>query len=302
MRKRKQKTESVDHLEIYRPNDSRDIGWGIRVHDAGYTHVKPGMDYPPQRHPDSYMFTWQQGRRLNAYQIVFIGKGSGVLETEHGGIRPIGAGTVFLLFPGEWHRYRPDPSTGWTERWCGFSGPYADQVFRAFFSVRQPVLQEIPCCRVRRRLRQLTRLLARNDVANVSALVGELVGLLTDLAPYSERENTKTAKAIATARDMLLASFRENVDLEALAARFNMGYSFFRREFKLQTGYAPHAYVLAARLNCAKSLLSSTRQSLASIARESGFATLPYFSRIFRKHVGCTPAQWRRQAKDVGRS
>lgn len=293
---------AIDHLEVYRPDDNRDLGWGIRVNDAGYTHVKPGVEYPPQRHPAPYMFTWQQGRRLNVYQIVFIGKGGGVLETEHGGVCPIDAGTVFLLFPGEWHRYRPDPTTGWTERWCGFSGPYADQVFRAFFSVRQPVLQNVPCSRVRSRLRRLTRLLEGNAAANVSTLAGELVGLLTDLAPHAERERTTSAKEIAAARDALLASFRENVDLEALAARFNMGYSLFRREFKLQTGYAPHAYVLAARLNCAKSLLSSTRQSLASIARESGFATLPYFSRIFRKHVGCTPAQWRRQAKDVARS
>lgn len=38
---------AIDHLEVYRPDDNRDLGWGIRVNDAGYTHVKPGVEYPP---------------------------------------------------------------------------------------------------------------------------------------------------------------------------------------------------------------------------------------------------------------
>jgi hypothetical protein len=26
-----------------------------------------------------------------------------------------------MLFPGEWHRYSPDPATGWDEHWVAFA-------------------------------------------------------------------------------------------------------------------------------------------------------------------------------------
>ena len=95
------------YLALYRPIDNFDLGWGLKVVDAGYTNIRPGDDYPARHHPAPYMFEWETGRRLSNYQIVFIGHGRGVIETERGGRGQIEAGDVFILFPGEWHRYRP---------------------------------------------------------------------------------------------------------------------------------------------------------------------------------------------------
>ena len=61
------------YLALYRPIDNFDLGWGLKVTDAGYTNIRPGDDYPARHHPTPYMFTWETGRRLSNYQIVFIG-------------------------------------------------------------------------------------------------------------------------------------------------------------------------------------------------------------------------------------
>ncbi len=280
-------------LAVYKPIDSFDLAWGIRVTDAGFTNVRPGDAYPPFRHPRPFMFTWEKGRRLDSYQVVFIGRGRGELETEHGGRVNIEAGDVFMLHPGEWHRYRPDPETGWTERWCGFTGTYATQVVGAFFPVRHPVLKGVAPTLVRSRLRTIAGLFRQGLSAVVPALVAQSIGLLADLSAHGVARSNPYSDAIDKACDELLRLSAENVDLEAVARRHGMSYPLFRREFKAQKGFTPHAYIVEFRINQAKALLRGSDMSAREIAEETGFSSLAYFSTVFRKHEGASPREWR---------
>ena len=281
------------YLALYRPIDNFDLGWGLKVTDAGYTNIRPGDDYPARHHPAPYMFTWKTGRRLSNYQIVFIGRGEGVIETEHGGTAEIKGGDVFVLFPGEWHRYRPKKSVGWTERWCGFSGAYAEQVMGAFFPVKSPVVRGANATAVRRRLRCIGRLFKDGRTSCVPSLVAETVGLLTDIAPFAAQRKQSFASAIGNACDELAARFDEDIDLEDLSRRHGMSYPLFRRLFKAQTGFSPHAYVLEMRLNRAKALLRETSLSVEDIGISVGFSSLAYFSAAFQKRLGVSPSSLR---------
>src|SRR5206468_3667841 len=99
---------------------------------AGFTRVKPGMAYPPLRHPLDRLFTWSTGRVLNVYQVVYITAGSGSFESQADPRRilPISAGNAFVLFPGVWHRYSPDPAVGWVENWIELRGEAVDRLLR----------------------------------------------------------------------------------------------------------------------------------------------------------------------------
>lgn len=283
-----------EYLALYRPIDNFDLGWGLKVTDAGYTNIRPEDDYPAQHHPRPYMFTWASGRRLSNYQIVFIGQGEGVIETEHGGTIELKGGDVFVLFPEEWHRYRPKKAVGWTERWCGFSGVYAQQVIGAFFSVKSPVIRGADATVVRRRLRSIGRLFKDGRTVAIPSLVAETVGLLTDLAPFAKQTNRAVSSSIiADACDELVARFDQNIDLEELSRRYGMSYSFFRRLFREQTGFSPHAYVVAIRINRAKALLRETALSVEDVGKAVGFSSLAYFSAAFQKRLGISPSSWR---------
>lgn len=74
-------TADLGNRALYRPIDNVDRGWGVRLLDAGYATVRPHEAYPPQHHPAPYMFTWEKGRCLEDFHILFIGQGRGVLET-----------------------------------------------------------------------------------------------------------------------------------------------------------------------------------------------------------------------------
>lgn len=55
----------------------------------------------------------------------------------------------------------------------------------------------------------------------------------------------------------------------------------------------PQEELIRVRMERAKSLLSRGETRMASIAKASGFSSLAYFSRAFRRHTGMTPRQYR---------
>lgn len=69
------------------------------------------------------------------------------------------------------------------------------------------------------------------------------------------------------------------------------------RRFKQETGSSIGDYVRDARLREAKSLLRYTGKSLSEISEYLGFSSQPYFQNVFRRHIGMTPMEYRRQKK-----
>src|SRR4051812_15113192 len=117
----------TDNYFVYMPDNRISATWGCSAVSTGYTEIAPHSDYPPSRHPDDHHFSWSRGRILHAYQIVFISAGRGKLE--FGSQRrhvPVVSGSIFLLFPGEWHRFAPDRASGWTEHWIECRGSAFD--------------------------------------------------------------------------------------------------------------------------------------------------------------------------------
>lgn len=68
---------------------------------------------------------------------------------------------------------------------------------------------------------------------------------------------------------------------------------YFGRAFKRETGLRPMEWLNRRRLQAASQQLVNTRQSVAEIAEACGFASPFYFSRVFRKHFGQSPSEFR---------
>lgn len=56
--------------------------------------------------------------------LLAITLGQGILKTATCPHLAIHAGDIFILFPSQWHRFRPVPKTGWNESFVGFDGDY----------------------------------------------------------------------------------------------------------------------------------------------------------------------------------
>ena len=100
--------------------------WGLSINSVGKQVISENEVYPPQIHPTRYLFNTKNGRILNEYQLLYITKGKGTFTSSSAGVHQVSEGSMFLLFPGEWHTYMPDKSTGWNEYWIGFNGKIID--------------------------------------------------------------------------------------------------------------------------------------------------------------------------------
>ncbi len=88
---------------IYLPNRPEQSPWECTATAIGHERVLPGSQYPPRRHPVDHHFTWEDGRVLHAYQILYITEGKGYFESGISHKRQqIDGGCIVILFPGIW--------------------------------------------------------------------------------------------------------------------------------------------------------------------------------------------------------
>lgn len=69
----------------------------------------------------------------------------------------------------------------------------------------------------------------------------------------------------------------------------------FVRRFKNATGLSPIEYVHRLRLEESKHMLESSEESVEAIAAEVGYSDPRFLARLFRRHVGMSPTQYRRR-------
>lgn len=105
-----------------------DRKFGLWVNTVGYQSIPPDSPYPLKEHPSGYFFNAEKGRVLREYQLVYITKGRGLFSSDSTPEKQVCKGRLMVLFPGQWHTYRPLRQTGWTEYYIGFEGPAIDAI------------------------------------------------------------------------------------------------------------------------------------------------------------------------------
>lgn len=126
-------------------------------------------------------------------------------------------------------------------------------------------------------------MLAAHLIARYSNICSRPVPLLPGLPGH------KLKKVI----DLVESRFAETISLSELAAEACLSPFHFSRLFQEATGLSPHRYITERRIQDAKARLAEGRLSLVEIALEAGFGSQGNFNRIFRKHTGLTPCQFR---------
>ncbi len=284
------------HLKYLIVNET-DLLWGITVNSVGYQHITPQMAYPPSNHPSRYLFSTQKGRILDEYQLLYIVRGKGYFASGSSKQQSVKEGCMFLLFPGEWHNYRPEKQIGWDEYWIGFKGANIDnRVLTGFFNKQKPIFRIGLYDEVIQLYRQAIEVAENQQVGFqqlLAGIVNHLLGLAYSLDKKVAFEGNNMTLQINKAKVVLRERILEDIDLELVAKDLNMSYSWFRRKFREYTGFAPAQYVQELKLQKAKELLTNSSLSSKEIAFQLRFDDPEYFSSFFKKRNNMTPIQYR---------
>lgn len=89
----------------------------------------------------------------------------------------------------------------------------------------------------------------------------------------------------------------EELSAQALAEQAQVSLAHFRRLFQEAMGAPPHRYILAARLEQARKLLTQTTVPISRIAEDCGFSSQSHLTERFRTVHAATPAEYRAHVK-----
>lgn len=131
-----------------------------------------------------------------------------------------------------------------------------------------------------------------------SACAAITTDILVALARGTDRLQSGDIRKLVTVQ-YLHSYFQENTPISQLAAMEHLSECRYRQVFRNHTGYSPGQYRTILRLQHACDLLTQTDQSVAQIAVNCGYDDVLYFHRLFKKHEGITPIQYRSRNRNA---
>jgi YesN/AraC family two-component response regulator len=140
--------------------------------------------------------------------------------------------------------------------------------------------------------------IASHDIHKVILLIKHL--LQTMVNPISqqmladEKHSFKQA-IIETLMRYMETFYLEDITLKTLVDQVHLNPSYLIRLFREVHDMTPFQYLNTLRMNAAVSYLKESNLTIQEISILSGYGSIHYFSRLFKKKYGISPSIWREQ-------
>ena len=96
---------------------------------------------------------------------------------------------------------------------------------------------------------------------------------------------------------MIGADLSADLSLNSLAEALTLSPSYLSDLFHRETGPTLYQYINEQRMRLAAELLDSTALQIQTIAQHCGVLDVQYFSKLFKKHIGMTPKEYRKRSR-----
>lgn len=266
--------------------DDRDRAWGMCVTAVGQGRTPSGAP-------------------VTGWRLYYMVRGAAVLHVPQRGRQPVESGDALLLDASPGVTCRPDHRRGCLAHQIDFSGMQMERhAADGFFAPLPTVIRAGFDEHLLSLVAQIIELARMRPPGTGRLVAGVLANLLARLEVVHRLGSSadRQRRLVQEARMMLVDPTHDRYALQTLAGELGVGYSWFRRSFRDQTGVAPHQFRLNQRLVRAQQLLADTALPVARIASELGFSSQAYFARLFRRKTGLSPTVWRRNQPTASRS
>lgn len=111
---------------------------------------------------------------------------------------------------------------------------------------------------------------------------------------YMLNESVKPNEVFYEEKKYIENNYNKNINISELAQKTGYSVVHFINKFKKFYGYSPGQYLGRIRLQKAMELLTISNMTSKEIAYMCGFNDELYFIRFFKKHLGLTPKEFRK--------
>ncbi len=115
---------------------------------------------------------------------------------------------------------------------------------------------------------------------------------------WEESLRVKTGKArelVRIARNFIVENHDRDISVADAAGYVFLSQGYFTRAFRDETGMSPMTFLMQVRVEHACKLLEQRDIKVSGVAAQVGFSSPQRFNAAFRKHIGKTPMEYRRQ-------
>ena len=109
------------------------------------------------------------------------------------------------------------------------------------------------------------------------------------------RRNSVCSKQVAECIDYIFDNLHTRITVDELAEEVGLNPAYLSRLFKREVGTSISEYIREKKIETAKNMLIYSEYSPGEIAMVLAFPSQSYFTEIFRKNTGITPAKYRKQ-------
>ena len=238
---------------------------------------------------------WQKGRR--DYQILYVANGKTHFWFD-GREEIVSTGHMVLYKPEEIQKYvyylEDNPEVFWihftgsdVKNILAYHGISLDEhvfycgVLPDYKALFRKIIQELQLCRY--------------------GYEDYIASLFNDILLLVDRQQHEQKKATGNVQEQIeraAAYFNENyntkISIDDYAESLHISTNWFIHNFKQYAGMSPAQYILSLRMVNAQSLLERTTYNIKEISEIVGYENPLYFSRVFKKEIGKSPAQYRK--------
>ena len=239
---------------------------------------------------------WQKGRR--DYQILYVANGKTHFWFD-GREEIVSAGHMVLYKPEEIQKYvyylEDNPEVFWihftgsdVKNILAYHGISLDEhvfycgVLPDYKALFRKIIQELQLCRY-------------GYEVYIASLFNDIL-LLVDRQQHEQKKATgNVQEQIERAAAYFNENYNTKISIDDYAESLHISTNWFIHNFKQYAGMSPAQYILSLRMVNAQSLLERTTYNIKEISEIVGYENPLYFSRVFKKEIGKSPAQYRKE-------
>ncbi|WNQ09237.1 AraC family transcriptional regulator [Paenibacillus aurantius] len=117
---------------------------------------------------------------------------------------------------------------------------------------------------------------------------------LTQSAALFQHKKAESDHITSFVFDYVNRHFGSDLSLDIVSAKLNITGAYLSTYFKEKTGTTFTDYINSVRMSKAMELLKDTDLKIQDIAQLVGYYNVASFNRVFKKHSGLTPSEFRR--------
>ena len=251
--------------------------------------------------------TYRPRGRLD-FQIIYICAGTAHFHFDNAeNDTAVSAGHMVLYRPKEFQKYEYYAADKTEVYWVHFTGGNVKNILRSY-GIRDDmrVLYSGASMEYERIFKRMIYEMQRcqKDYEEMLALLLRhlLILLHRQLTRAHIFKNEYLDSEMDAAAQYFNDHYNTDINIREYAASRGMSISWFIRNFRKYTGHTPAQYIISIRITSAQMLLETTKYTVSEISRIVGYENPLYFSRIFHKHRGFSPSEYRKSAeKTIGK-